>query len=47
MNDLSLWKCADAYWWHESYNMQFSQNMLLIIDKGLSLYYYKKQKEQY
>lgn len=46
MNDFSLWKCADAYWWHESYNMQFSHYMLLIMDKDLSVYSYIK-KEQY
>lgn len=46
MLDLSLWKCADAYWWHESYNVQFSYNMLLIMDKDLSVYSYIK-KEQY
>lgn len=45
MNDLSLWKCADAYWWHESYNMQFSHNMLLIMDKDLSVYSSIKKKQ--
>lgn len=46
MNDLSLWKCTNAYWCHESYNMQFSHNMLLIMDKKLSVYSHKK-KDQY